>query len=171
MSEVIVVRPTTEQLRVIEESDHCVVIASPGSGKTLTVSLKIKGILPELPHFRGVIAISFTNKASDELERRCLTEGLDQKSSFFGTIDSFFLSEIIIPFGTHVFGLPLGGFQETVLLEQIEEAGGAKIPLAVGNYSEIERQYLPIFKKLYLEGKVILESFGFLALYILKSSA
>lgn len=46
----------------------------------------------------------FTNKASDELKRRCKQRCADTKQSFFGTIDKFYISQIIIPFSSHVTG-------------------------------------------------------------------
>jgi len=84
--------PTPEQNKIIEETSNCVVIAKPGSGKTFTIAFKIRSILVDLPHYKGVAAISFTNKASDELEHRSLPRGVDRKNSFFGTIDKFFIS-------------------------------------------------------------------------------
>ena len=33
-------KPTKEQLDIINETSHCVVIAKPGSGKTYTLSQK-----------------------------------------------------------------------------------------------------------------------------------
>ncbi len=101
-----VITPTPEQERIIAEKSNCVVIAKPGSGKTFTLAHKIRKILLQVPDYKGIVAISYTNKASDELERRCLATGVNRKSSFFGTIDKFFISEIIIPFGDRVFGHP-----------------------------------------------------------------
>ena len=163
---------TSEQHDIVDEPSNCVVIAKPGSGKTSTLSQKIARILPDLPHYRGVIAISYTNKASNELERRCLSSGIDRKGSFFGTIDRFFLSEIIIPFGGHVFGSPQGEF-EVVKLEEVEEsenAAGIESLLDTVAYESLITQYLPLLRTLYIEGKVILEAFGFLALYIYNMS-
>src|SRR5690606_40088658 len=98
--------PTEEQAKILEEVSSCVVAARPGSGKTFTLSYKIKDILATLPDYRGVIAISYTNKASEELRDRVLALGVQKKSSFFGTIDKFCLTEIVIPFLRHKFGLP-----------------------------------------------------------------
>ena len=78
--------PTDQQSRIIAETSSCVVIAKPGSGKTFVLSEKIKRIIPGLIDYKGVIAISYTNKASDELKRRCLSGGLDKKCSFFGPL-------------------------------------------------------------------------------------
>lgn len=61
--------PTPEQKEIIDYTGHTVVIANPGSGKTFTISRKIISILGELEFYQGVIAISYTNKASRELEK------------------------------------------------------------------------------------------------------
>lgn len=94
--------PTQEQLEVLEHTGNIVVTAKPGSGKTFTVVEKIANITPSLPDYQGVIAISFTNKASDELKKRCKQRGVETKQSFFGTIDKFYISQIIIPFASHL---------------------------------------------------------------------
>ena len=98
--------PTPDQEKIIEFNGNCVVIAKPGTGKTLTLAYKIRKELATLPPYKGVIAISFTNKASDELEHRSLSTGIKRKNSFFGTIDKFFLAEIIRPFGERILGKP-----------------------------------------------------------------
>ena len=98
--------PSKEQQNIIDYTNHTVVIAQPGSGKTFTLSKKIVNILDELPDYKGVIAISFTRKSSKELEKRCLYGGINRKGSFFGTMDKFYISEIILPFGRHIWGRP-----------------------------------------------------------------
>lgn len=96
--------PTDEQKDIIDYPGNIVVTAKPGSGKTFTIVEKIANVLPDLPDYKGVIAISFTNKASDELIRRCKQRCKDTKQSFFGTIDKFYLSQIIMPFACHITG-------------------------------------------------------------------
>ena len=83
---------------------NTVVMASPGSGKTFVISEKIKKILGDdaLLNYQGVIAISYTRKASGNLKRRTLVDGVYSKNSFFGTIDSFCLTQIVLPFGRFV---------------------------------------------------------------------
>jgi len=56
--------PTAEQKKAIDYPGSMVIIAKPGSGKTFVIAEKIRSILPVLPDYRGVIAISYTNKAS-----------------------------------------------------------------------------------------------------------
>jgi DNA helicase-2/ATP-dependent DNA helicase PcrA len=89
--------PTQEQTDAIKEENNLVITAKPGSGKTFTIIEKIKNISDLLLNYQGVIAISFTRKASHELLLRAKKKGISIKQSFFGTIDSFYISDIIIP--------------------------------------------------------------------------
>ncbi|MBU3050517.1 UvrD-helicase domain-containing protein, partial [Chryseobacterium indologenes] len=98
--------PTKQQKIILDYNGNSVVIAAPGSGKTFVVSQKIKQNLKSLQDHQGIIAISYTNKASNELKRRSLSNGENAKASFFGTIDKFCISEILIPFGKLIFGIP-----------------------------------------------------------------
>lgn len=161
--------PTRWQQEAIDEQGNCVIVAVPGSGKTFTISQKIKQILCPLPPYKGIVAISYTNKASDELKSRCLDNGEDKKGAFFGTIDIFFLVEIIIPFGKQLFGLPKNEIEVIkscdAELSDIEEA-----VLKAQSYKLLESMALETLTELYLDGKIILESFGFFALYIYRNS-
>ena len=94
--------PTDEQKRIIADPENVVVIAKPGSGKTFTIVEKIYQISQNLRDYQGIIAISFTRKASRELEQRAKHRGAVKKLSFYGTIDSFYISQIIIPFAKHL---------------------------------------------------------------------
>lgn len=93
---------TDEQQLIIDEPGNIVITARPGSGKTFTIVEKIKLISNELLDYQGVIAISFTRKASEELQIRCKIMNIAKKCSFFGTIDKFYISQIICPFAKHI---------------------------------------------------------------------
>ena len=151
--------PTLEQIRIIEEPSNCVVIAGPGSGKTYTLACKIKKVLPSLPDHKGVVAISYTNRASDELQRRCLSTGLNSKGSFFGTIDRFFISEIIIPFGKRTFGSP-SQVIEVVKAEELETQE---------SFQGDALDDVEVLGNLFRSGKIVLERIGLLAVHILDS--
>ena len=71
--------PTKEQQKIIDHPGNAVVTAKPGSGKTFTVVEKIGKVLTSLPDHKGVIAISFTNKASDELKKSFIRKVLEVK--------------------------------------------------------------------------------------------
>lgn len=91
-------KPTSIQKKIIDFEGNTVVTASPGSGKTYCLVEKIRVTIPELLAYEGVIAITFTNKASREIKNRLKGEKCD--NLFIGTLDSFYFSEIILPF-TH----------------------------------------------------------------------
>ena len=110
--------PTDEQKKAITCLGNTVITARPGSGKTFTISLKIAEESKTLLPFQGIIAISYTGKASDELKTRCEHLGTKRNSSFFGTIDSFCVREIINPFLSRYNG------RKTLLeIEDGEQAG------------------------------------------------
>lgn len=90
--------PTDEQIEAIKCQGNTVITARPGTGKTFTISQKIAFESKTLLSYQGIIAISYTRKASDELKLRCERLGTERNSSFFGTIDSFCLHEIVGPF-------------------------------------------------------------------------
>ena len=90
--------PSDEQLDAIRYAHNKVIIARPGSGKTFTLSQMIVKESAELLSHQGIIAISHTRKASAELRNRCIRHGAIRNKSFYGTIDSFCLNEIVYPF-------------------------------------------------------------------------
>ncbi|QDK36400.1 UvrD-helicase domain-containing protein [Bdellovibrio sp. NC01] len=160
--------PTPQQIKILEENGNCAVIASPGSGKTFTISRKIGDIVSTLPWYKGIIAISYTNKASDELKHRALKMSSDVKNSFFGTIDSFFVGEIIMPFMRQMFGNATTEIKFVKIAESafFEEFGTA---LEVMEQSKsLTQDDFNTLRTLYLTGEIILELFGKLALYLLK---
>lgn len=155
--------PTPEQQAILNYDKNIVVTARPGSGKTYTVVEKVATILPSLPDFKGVIAISFTNKVSDELKIRCRQRGIDTKRSFFGTIDKFYISEIIIPFASHLTNnVPDYGVIDKISSEeQYNGLQGATFPFS----PEQEGLLLAALT----EGKIFLELISEIALYLLKN--
>lgn len=84
---------TPEQTCTIQKTTgHTVVLAGPGSGKTHTIIEKIfyifeKNIIPE-PH--GLLVITFTNAAANEIRSRLRSKGFQQLSRvWIGTFHSF----------------------------------------------------------------------------------
>ncbi|MBY0410048.1 MAG: ATP-dependent helicase [Burkholderiaceae bacterium] len=162
--------PTPAQHAAIEYLHDMVVIARPGSGKTRVISEKIRRVLPNLAVFQGVIAISYTNKASDELERRCKADAFDIKQSLFGTIDVFCLREIIRPFSRHV--MPALTELKVTKLADLPEAVSALRPglaLDEARAQHIE-QFIPFFSAALSHGHVPLEAVAVLAWHILHQS-
>lgn len=166
--------PTDIQRDIICNPGNTVVLASPGSGKTFIMSEKIRRILEggDLPDYQGVIALSYTRKASANLKRRTLTKGTNSGNSYFGTIDSFCLTQIVLPFGKYVFGNSL---REVVPLFVQDLKEDRKIDFEWidkfhPEYESIETATWDNLKQLYVDGYVLIESLELLALHIIRHS-
>ncbi|MCH7392725.1 ATP-dependent helicase [Acinetobacter dispersus] len=157
---------TPQQEAAITYSSNMVITACPGSGKTTVVEEKVRNILPTIKAHQGIVAITFTRKASQELKRRCKRNNYDTKQSFFGTIDKFCLEELIYPFLSHLWGKSA---RECKVVEKLDK-----------EYSELflHKQTPKIFdiqadegfKKLYDKGVLWMSSFAGLANFILEGS-
>lgn len=89
---------------VFDKSGKFVVRACPGSGKTYCVSARLaRLILDWEKEYEGIAAVSFTNVAWQEIEKKYYEEfRVGDKVSFphfLGTIDSFINKSIFLPFG------------------------------------------------------------------------
>jgi DNA helicase II / ATP-dependent DNA helicase PcrA len=163
--------PSLEQRLAIDYQGNMVVIARPGSGKTSVVSQKARKVLEELPAYQGIIAISFTNKASDELEHRCKTGSFDVKKSFFGTIDKFCLREVIFPFLrqviTHSNELNICRISDLpVSIQQLLPP----IEIGIASVNDIT-SFLPFLSVALAHGCIPVEVVGMLAWHVIDSSA
>jgi DNA helicase-2/ATP-dependent DNA helicase PcrA len=164
-------KATDQQKLILDYNGNAVVIAAPGSGKTFVISNKIKLNLKGLLDHQGVIAISYTNKASIELRNRSLSNGENPCSSFFGTIDKFNLSEIIIPFGKQLYGLPDNDIQIVKIgsLSDEQQENYAWVTRFI-TLENITNEQLHFLKALFLAGLILIESIGVLANYIFSNS-
>lgn len=164
-------KPTEQQQLILDYNSNAVVIAAPGSGKTYVISEKIRNILSELYEHEGVVAISYTNKASNELKGRSLKNGVNAKNSFFGTIDSFFISEIIIPFGKQVFGIPSKAF-ETIKINSLSDTEQLQLEWASReiHQDKLSAEHIECIKLYFLQGILLMETLGVLGNYIFSIS-
>lgn len=102
---------TDEQRAFLAKEGKVVLCACPGSGKTLVVAQKLLQYIHQWnrPH-QGVAVLSFTNVASDEIERqtRELMSGGFEISypHYVGTLDSFINNFILLRFGYLMMGEP-----------------------------------------------------------------
>lgn len=77
-------------------------IACPGSGKTRTLTYKIAYELSRLSSVRQfVIAITYTNRAADEIRERIENLGVNTEQLWIGTIHAFCLEWILKPYGLY----------------------------------------------------------------------
>jgi DNA helicase-2/ATP-dependent DNA helicase PcrA len=164
---------TDDQLAAINSEQNMVITACPGSGKTTVIVEKIRKEIPLLNNFQGVIGITFTVKASKELKKKCGKDAFDIKSSFFGTIDHFCLSEIIFPFANRIFGRTANNI-ECKTYNDIDECYKEAIPdLSIPDtvFSTSEYQlYHSEFERHYQSGFVLLEAIGVIANHIINNS-
>jgi len=160
--------PTIQQINAIEYDHSMIITACPGSGKTTVIKEKIRNVTSSLPSYKGVIAITFTIKASEELELRCKKDAHDTKNSFFGTIDSFCWNEIISPFLRKVWG---GDPSQCRIVKKLGSPYSnyiAKTKNPSPTLEEIDSDQG--FKLLYDEGILVMNTFSGLALKILNNS-
>lgn len=91
------------QQAAISEDGNALVIACPGSGKTRVLTLKIAKELEHLKHRTSrIAALTFTNRAADEIDKRVSDLGIDDTKLWSGTIHSFCLQWIIRPYGLYL---------------------------------------------------------------------
>lgn len=166
--------PTDIQKDIIDFEGNIVVLASPGSGKTFVLSEKIRRVLDDdsLLDYQGVIAISYTRKASANLKRRTIGNGMPSKNSFFGTIDNFCLTQIVMFFANYVFGKPNKELEVIDLndLEVHERNRYEWITEVHPDYNEIDDTKINDLQMLFLKGYVLVNSLELLSLHILKKS-
>ncbi len=93
-------RANPGQWAAYESRGHCVVLAGPGSGKTKTLTTKMARMLAEDVHEpRGVACITYNNECARELEDRLAALGVEPSVRVFvGTVHSFSLTQIILPY-------------------------------------------------------------------------
>lgn len=85
-------RLSDQQAQVVAYIDGpLLVVAGPGSGKTRVLTERIRNLLTNVPgHFR-ILALTFTNKAADEMRDRLAELGDERERAFIGTLHSFCL--------------------------------------------------------------------------------
>ena len=86
MNDIITLSPKQEQA-VFHKEGAILVKASAGSGKTRVLTERIKRLLPQTK--RNILAITFTNKAGEEMKERLQNVPDFEKRLFIGTFHSF----------------------------------------------------------------------------------
>lgn len=102
-------RPNEGQWAAYESVGNCVVLAGPGSGKTKTLTVKLARLLAEdIEEPRGIACITYNNECARELEARLAQLGIEADGRvFIGTVHSFSLTQIVIPYANVAgMGLP-----------------------------------------------------------------
>ncbi len=100
---------SAKQQMIVEATGNCVVNACPGSGKTFSVAARIAYLMKNKAfHHQGIAAISFTNTAWNEIEKKLKEEFQInvplRYPHFLGTIDSFLNKYVFLPYGHLLMG-------------------------------------------------------------------
>lgn len=90
-----------EQAAAARMKTNTVVLAGPGSGKTKTLTAAMaRALIEDVEDPRGVACITYNNECAYELEDRLNALGIERGDRvFIGTVHSFALSQIILPYG------------------------------------------------------------------------
>lgn len=113
------------QEKAIQEPGSVFLVACPGSGKTRTLTYKIARLLSELQsEKKRVVAITYTNRAADEIHERIEQLGVDTSQLWIGTIHAFCLEWILKPYAVYHPALKNGfrvvnGHESEEILEEL----------------------------------------------------
>lgn len=92
-----------QQRDVINTDGNVLLTACPGSGKTRVLSYKIASEMSKLEGSKKIIvAITFTNRAADEIKIRLGRLDVDTENLFANTIHSFCLEWILKPYASYL---------------------------------------------------------------------
>ncbi len=88
-----------EQSEIVRNSENILLVACPGSGKTRTLTYKIAYELEKLKDSRKyIVAITYTNKAAEEIKERIELLGIETSQLWIGTIHAFCNEWILKPY-------------------------------------------------------------------------
>lgn len=90
------------QKKVCMSTENYVLTACPGSGKTRTITYRLAYLAKKYKASRKVnIAITYTNRAAEEIESRVIEMGIDTSNIWTGTIHQFCMRFIIRPYSMY----------------------------------------------------------------------
>lgn len=98
-----------QQEEILALAGDVFVTACPGSGKTRVLTEKLLATLQAgIPRFQRIAAVTYTNRAADEIASRLQESGFTRKHLWTGTIHSFALEWILRPYSSYIPALRKG---------------------------------------------------------------
>jgi DNA helicase-2/ATP-dependent DNA helicase PcrA len=91
-----------QQRTAVTTGGNVLLTACPGSGKTRVLTYKVAYELQRIVGKKLVVALTFTNRASDEIKRRLDHMDIDAEKLWTGTIHAFCLEWILRPYGGYL---------------------------------------------------------------------
>lgn len=132
-----------QQIEAVVEQGNVLLTACPGSGKTRALTYKIAYELERLTNSKKIIiAVTFTNRAADEIKKRIKNLNADDTNLWAGTIHSFCLEWILRPYMCYLDELKNGfsisdEFNSERLISELKENYG------LGFFDSVSTRYLP----------------------------
>ena len=123
-----------QQKTIVKSNDNMLVTACPGSGKTRVLTYKLAYTALSNPHsHKRIIAITYTNRAADEIKDRLELFYIEQSAIWAGTIHQFCLEYIIYPYAMSLSRLCKGftiidEYVRDQYLQEILDSMGIQIP-------------------------------------------
>lgn len=91
-----------KQREICRSPENYVLTACPGSGKTRTITYRLAYLQQKyLPSRKIIIAITYTNRAANEINERLHNLGMDLSNIWAGTIHQFCMKYIIRPYSMY----------------------------------------------------------------------
>ena len=149
----------SKQCEICLSQDNYLIMACPGSGKTRTLTYRLAYIADKYKKSEKYnIAITYTNRAANEIENRLLEMGVEMDNVWTGTIHQFCMKFIIRPYAMYSERLKKG---YTIIDEYISDSYCRKIAKELGiqcNFSDNPLDYPKVkeeYEKLLKERKEI----------------
>lgn len=102
-------RLNDEQRACVDNPGNVVVTACPGSGKTRVLTARVlKGLTDLTSNRQRVVALTYTNRAADEIQSRLDEEEVTTECLWAGTMHSFALQWILRPYAPYCAELQYG---------------------------------------------------------------
>ncbi|MDL2206524.1 ATP-dependent helicase [Eubacteriales bacterium OttesenSCG-928-N13] len=88
-----------QQKEIVKSSENLIVTACPGSGKTRVLTYKLAYTACQHPYsIKKIVAITYTNRAADEIKDRLDFLDIGESPIWAGTIHQFCLEYILYPY-------------------------------------------------------------------------
>jgi DNA helicase-2/ATP-dependent DNA helicase PcrA len=133
----------SQQIEAVIEEGNVLLTACPGSGKTRALTYKIAYELERLTNSKKIIiAVTFTNRAADEIKKRIRELNADDTNLWAGTIHSFCLEWILRPYMCYLDELKNGfsisdEYNSENLMNELKKTYGLKY------WDSVSTKYLP----------------------------
>lgn len=130
-----------EQTTAVKAEGNVLITACPGSGKTRVITHKLAFELEEARRSKKLlIALTYTNRAADEIKRRVEKFNIETSRLWTGTIHSFCLEWIIKPYVGYIPEL-MAGYTIIDEYESDEIISELKVKYGINRYANIKRIY------------------------------